>query len=233
MKKLFFIIILFIPSIALSTPVSKKYTTLPAPVSSASIEKGRALYQENGCAMCHGDQGQGDGPLASGLANKPRNFRDYDEMKRMPTIRMEQAIHNGLKGTAMPAFDQFSESQIESLTSYLRSFLVDSYTTLKMCAHQTYVIEANDLKKSFSVEADQPDKFEVKVIGKNIHFRGKNWPELLNQKVHRTHFRVIQNKNITSLISVQIQRCDKEVIDLLKTLPMQKADMSEQNPVKK
>ena len=62
---------------------------------------------------------------------KPRDFREYDEMKSMPTIRMEQAIHEGLKGTAMPSFSKFSESQTEALTNYLRSLLADSYMDFK------------------------------------------------------------------------------------------------------
>ena len=143
MKK-FILIILFLPSIALAAPVFEKFTTLPDPIS---IEEGKKLYQENGCALCHGDQGGGDGPLASGLKNKPRDFTDYDEMKRMPTLRMEQAIHDGLQGTAMPTFSQFSESQTEALTNYLRSFLLDSYVDLKMCAFQTYHIDAKNLNQ--------------------------------------------------------------------------------------
>ncbi len=214
MNKFLMILVLLIPATAFSAPVTEKYVPLPTPIA---IEEGRVLYQENGCPMCHGDHGRGDGPLASGLSNKPRNFRDYDEMKRMPTIRMEQAIHKGLTGTAMPAFDQFSDSQIEALTGYIRSFLVDSYAYLKMCAYQTYVVDTGDLKGNFTVEADQPDKFDVKVVGKKIYFSGKNWPELLNQKVHRTYFRVMSEDRIRSLISVQVQRCDKDLVNLLKT----------------
>jgi len=216
MKKFFLLMIVaVIPSIASASPVTKKFMSLPAPVN---IEEGRALYQNNGCPMCHGDEGRGDGPLASSLDNKPRNFRDYDEMKRMPTIRMEQAIHKGLNGTAMPAFDQFSDSQIEALTNYLRSFLVDSYVNLKMCAYQTYVIDTSSLHGKFTIEADQPEKFDVNLVGREIYFRGKNWPDLLNQKVHRTYFRVMSRDRILSLISVQVQRCDRELVDLLKKM---------------
>ncbi|GJL79721.1 MAG: hypothetical protein NPINA01_27100 [Nitrospinaceae bacterium] len=220
MKKFILPLLLF-PAIAFAGPSQLKFTSLPAPIS---IKEGKKLYQDNGCAMCHGDQGQGDGPLASRIKNKPRNFKDYEEMKRMPTIGMEQAIHEGLKGTAMPAFSQFSQPEIEVLTDYLRSFLIDSYIDLKMCAFETYHIDAKNLKKTFTVEADEPTKYEVKVSGKTISFRGKNWTNLLDRKGHRTHFRVIQDGRIVSLISVKIQSCKKEMDQMLKSLPLRKAE---------
>jgi len=218
--KIIIFILLFIPSVTFAAPLQEKYADLPDPIS---IEEGKKLYQENGCPVCHGDQGQGDGPLAGGLKNKPRNFKDYEEMKRMPTIRMEQAIQHGLKGTAMPAFSQFSDSQIEFLTNYLRSFLVDSFTDLKMCAFQTYHINAKILREPFYVEVDEPEKFDAKIQGKTISFSGKNWTKLLDRKGHRTHFRVMQDDHIVSLISVKIHRCQKEMNEMLRIVPLQEA----------
>jgi hypothetical protein len=223
----FIFILLFIPSITFAATLKEKYTYLPTPIL---VKEGKKLYQENGCAVCHGDKGKGDGPLASGLKNKPLNFKDYKEMKRMPTIRMEQAIHDGLQGTAMPAFSQFSGSQVDSLTEYLRSFLVYSYDDLKMCAFQTYHIDAQSLKKPFTVEIDEPQKFVAKVRGKTISFRGKNWTDLLDQKVHRTHLRVIQAGQITSLISLKVYPCKKEVNEMLNSIPLQKAGIDKLEP---
>ncbi len=214
MKKLILVLI-FIPLTVFAAPVLEKFTTLPAPLS---FEEGKSLFQENNCALCHGDQGLGDGPLANGLQTKPRNFRDYDEMKRMPTIRMEQAIHEGLQGTAMPSFSHFSESQTEALTNYLRSFLADSYADLKMCSYQTFHIDAKKLDFPFSVEVDEPEEFEAEVHEKTISFRGKNWTELLDRKTQRTHFRVMQDDHIVVLISVKIHRCIQDLKDLLKTI---------------
>ncbi|GJL79720.1 MAG: hypothetical protein NPINA01_27090 [Nitrospinaceae bacterium] len=211
MKKILLILFL-IPSIAFAAPLREKHVELP---DSMPVKEGKKLYQENNCALCHGDRGRGDGPLAKDLKNKPRDFTDYEEMKRMPTIRMEQAIHKGLDGTAMPSFNQFSESQTEALTNYLRSFLVDSYLDLKMCAFQTYHVEAKKLSAPFSVEIDDPENFEAKIHGQTISFSGKNWTKLQGKKRHRTHFKVIQNGRIVSLISVKIQGCQKEVKQLL------------------
>jgi hypothetical protein len=131
---------------------------------------------------------------------------------------MEQAIHEGLQGTAMPSFSHFSESQTEALTNYLRSFLADSYADLKMCSYQTFHIDAKKLDFPFSVEVDEPEKFEAEVHEKTISFRGKNWTELLDQKTQRTHFRVMQDDHIVYLITVRIHRCIKDLKELLKTI---------------
>lgn len=213
--KFFIFILIIIPSLALAAPSKDKYAALPAKIS---IEEGKKLYQENGCPLCHGNQGKGNGPLADGQTVTPRNFQEYEEMKRMPTIRMEQAIKNGIEGTAMPAFNQFSDSQVNILINYLRSFLVESYVDLKMCAFQTYHVDAKLLKQPFRVEADEPDKYNVKVQGKTISLSRKNRTIPLRQKMHRTFFRVIQNDRMVSVISVKIQRCQKEVNEILKSV---------------
>jgi hypothetical protein len=209
------LILLFFPSLAFADSLMVKFTDLPEPVS---IDKGRKLYQENGCPLCHGNQGQGNGLLSGGLNNKPRNFKEYGEMKRMPVVRMEQAIRNGLEGTAMQAFSHFSDSEIGALIIYLRSFLADSYADLKMCAFQTYHINANNLDKPFRVEVDDPENFEAEVREKTILLRGKNWTDLLNKKMHRTHFRVMQDDRIVSLISIKISQCQKKMNEMLKNL---------------
>ena len=41
----------------------------------ADLALGRALYEaQDGCALCHGDLGQGDGPAAPFLFPAPRDF---------------------------------------------------------------------------------------------------------------------------------------------------------------
>jgi mono/diheme cytochrome c family protein len=45
----------------------------PIPSDPASLERGKAYYAVN-CAICHGTQGQGDGPVAAKLVRKPSNL---------------------------------------------------------------------------------------------------------------------------------------------------------------
>ncbi len=213
--KFLILFLIMIPSLTFAAPPQEKYADLPGQIP---VAEGKKLYQENGCPLCHGDQGKGDGSLAAGQTVTPRNFKEYEEMKRMPTIRMEQAIKNGIEGTAMPAFSQFSDSQVNALTNYLRSFLVESYVDLKMCAFQTYHVDAKILKQPFRVEADEPKKYNVEVSGTTISLSRKNKTLPATQKMHRTHFRVMQNDRMASVISVKIKRCKKEVDDMLKSI---------------
>lgn len=45
----------------------------PVPPDETSLQRGQILYQLH-CALCHGDGGQGDGPLADYFARTPGNL---------------------------------------------------------------------------------------------------------------------------------------------------------------
>ncbi len=40
------------------------------------VQEGKRLYTRYGCTVCHGMEGQGDGPIAYTLKPPPRDFRD-------------------------------------------------------------------------------------------------------------------------------------------------------------
>lgn len=79
--------------------------------SKESIEKGKQIFKEVGCIMCHGDEGRGNGVLAPTLKDnwgrpvQPRNltkgwvFRSGNAPKDIYT-----RINTGLMGTPMPSF---------------------------------------------------------------------------------------------------------------------------------
>jgi len=90
---------------------------------------GNALYQTH-CADCHGDNGDGFGRAGTNLFPPPRRFRD--EPMRMISSKngvasdadLAQSIRRGEAGTSMPAFKQFSDSEVDSLVGVLREFMV-------------------------------------------------------------------------------------------------------------
>ncbi len=182
------------------------------------VKKGRELFQNNGCAMCHGEDGSGNGPMASSLKNHPRDFHDYNEMHRMPDVRIEQAIREGLEGTAMPAFPDFSENELIELTHYLRSFLIDSYTAVDICLYETSILEAKSIPKGFHVEVDEPERLEFKQKGSQIVFNIKNWGKFLGKKSWRTHLRIMKDDRIVSLVSVKVKPCLGKLEELVKSL---------------
>ncbi len=101
-----------------------------APSSSqASIDKGKALYQEVQCWKCHGQEGRGDGPSAFELKDKlgnkifpadltkPWNFRGGASAQDL-----YRTIVTGLTGTPMPSFaDALKEDERWDLINYVKS----------------------------------------------------------------------------------------------------------------
>lgn len=85
-----------------------------APDSSGS---GRAIYNEK-CAMCHGRDGRGDGPLATTLSKPPADLTRIaarrDGVWPMPEV---MSIIDGyskryLPGEDMPIYDDFVEGRL-------------------------------------------------------------------------------------------------------------------------
>jgi cytochrome c oxidase cbb3-type subunit 2 len=98
---------------------------LPSP---DSIAAGKALFAEKGCAACHGENGDGNGPVAAALMDgwgqplRPWDFtRGY--YKSGPSdADLFRTLTTGLNGTPMPPFGPAtSEEERWKLVDYLRS----------------------------------------------------------------------------------------------------------------
>lgn len=92
----------------------------------ADLEQGRLLYEEH-CATCHGLDGQASGPDARRLFPKPRDlaagvykFRTTPSGALPADRDILRTITQGLPGTAMPAFEEFSPEQYQPLVSYVQ-----------------------------------------------------------------------------------------------------------------
>jgi len=85
-----------------------------------SEERGRRLYAEHGCAVCHGASGRGDGPSARRLDTPPRDFTDPRAYRR-GSSREEIAASIRKGGGAMPAFTDVSESEAADIAAWIVS----------------------------------------------------------------------------------------------------------------
>ena len=72
-----------------------------------SLQNGAAIFQQQ-CAVCHGEQGRGDGPAAKGLNPKPANFLDREHSAIYGPGEKFWIIGHGSGETGMPAFPNLS-----------------------------------------------------------------------------------------------------------------------------
>ncbi len=89
--------------------------------SAELTEKGKELFEAN-CVQCHGPQGHGDGPAASTMNPRPRNFASpagwtngYD----LPAIF--KTLSEGVKGTSMAPFDYLTRQDRMALAHFVQS----------------------------------------------------------------------------------------------------------------
>lgn len=93
----------------------------PIAVSEESLAMGAALYSEN-CASCHGENADGEGPLADTLSSPPADLRAHVPLH--PAGETFNYISNSFPNSPMPAWkDRLSEEQIWHIVNYLREGL--------------------------------------------------------------------------------------------------------------
>ena len=86
-----------------------------------AVASGAVLFQSN-CATCHGAEGDGHGPAATGLAPPPANFRGGDVLARHSDAYLFYRISEGKPGTAMPSFrGVLDERERWTVITYLRT----------------------------------------------------------------------------------------------------------------
>jgi mono/diheme cytochrome c family protein len=93
-----------------------------------SVVRGRAVYETQGCAKCHGDQGAGDGPSAKTLTDDsgdpdPPFDLTKGHMKGGSTgANLYLVFMAGLNGTPMPSFaETINADEAWDLVHYMQS----------------------------------------------------------------------------------------------------------------
>lgn len=82
-------------------------------------EIGFNIYQKY-CAICHGEEGEGDGVMTNLMDILPADHSNIIEMNPISNDQLITTIKKG-KGLYMPAWEGIlSESEIETLVSYIR-----------------------------------------------------------------------------------------------------------------
>jgi mono/diheme cytochrome c family protein len=93
----------------------------PIPADAASMARGQEIYAQY-CAICHGLQGRGDGPLARTLVPRPADLRIH-MAEGHTDAQLFDWISNGVPDTPMPGFA--AELSVEDrwhVINYLQTF---------------------------------------------------------------------------------------------------------------
>lgn len=114
------------PGQAISVPAE-------SPLNLDSIKHGKELFTKLECFKCHGEQGRGDGPSASGLTdnnNQPIHPYDFETGERFKcgttNADLYKIFMTGLDGTPMPSFaDVIKPAEAWDLVHYLRTLQVN------------------------------------------------------------------------------------------------------------
>jgi mono/diheme cytochrome c family protein len=97
----------------------------PLVEDAAALAAGQTIFQAN-CAMCHGPEGNGDGPAAEALDPKPASLTDTAMMQDLSDGYLYWRISEGGQmeplNSAMPAWKEaLSEQEIWQIISYVRT----------------------------------------------------------------------------------------------------------------
>jgi mono/diheme cytochrome c family protein len=79
---------------------------------------GAEIYAKN-CAMCHGEEGGGDGPAAAAMDPRPTDLTDAERMSALSDEALLEAISNG-KGS-MPGYGSMLKAEeLKALAEFVR-----------------------------------------------------------------------------------------------------------------
>lgn len=112
-----------------STRTTDSLASQASPMKSATLtyeqEQGKILYTKY-CAICHGNEGKGDGFNAFNLDPKPRDFTDKRAMAGMDDATLLATITEGGKGVnkspLMPAWSgRMSRLELQYVIAYAQA----------------------------------------------------------------------------------------------------------------
>jgi DMSO reductase family type II enzyme heme b subunit len=94
--------------------------------------RGKAVYERK-CALCHGEKGDGKGPIADEINPAPRDFTSgvykiRTTSNRIPSDQdLFKVITDGMPGTTMPSWNVLPEKDRWDLVAYVKTFAPDKF----------------------------------------------------------------------------------------------------------
>ena len=114
-------------------PQALGVSVMDAPRSPALLGRGRDVYRQR-CVGCHGRHGDGNGPAATFLDPRPRDFtRPVFRLRSTPAGALPtdgdlfRTITRGIPGTAMPPWHELSETDRLAVLDFIKTFAPEAW----------------------------------------------------------------------------------------------------------
>lgn len=107
----------------------------PWVINEDMVKHGKKLFAAN-CAMCHGNEGHGDGPAGQALNPKPRNLVEGPWKKGGGFIGLYNVLTEGIAGSSMASYGHLKSVDRWALVQY-----IDSITKAKVTEDPKKVAE--------------------------------------------------------------------------------------------
>ncbi|TGK81266.1 cytochrome c [Leptospira montravelensis] len=115
-------LIVFLVTLNNCSPENESPVKEPPPPPAVTVPFPEAMYVQNGCAACHGMEGNGRGTRSHLLSNsRIPNFQDkstyvYGSSKEA----IAKTIKNGIPGTYMKAYGHMRIQEIEAVAEFIQ-----------------------------------------------------------------------------------------------------------------
>ena len=93
--------------------------TNPVQADDVSISRGKTLFTIN-CVMCHGETGEGNGPVSGLIANKPANLASIITRSKSDGA-LFMTITNGVEGKMPPMVENLTVRDRWDVINYIRT----------------------------------------------------------------------------------------------------------------
>lgn len=113
------------PRTTADAPPQARAARNPLEPTTENLAAGAELYRKTAipmaCQFCHGESGNGLGPMAGGFDPPPRNFTCAQTMQPISDGQLFWVIRNGSPGTGMLLYPTLTDEQVWQLVLFLRS----------------------------------------------------------------------------------------------------------------
>ncbi len=118
------------PRFAEEPPAKAMKLPVRSPKSAASLTRGAQVYEDAGCANCHGERGKGDGSSAPDLSQAPADLTRHPLKGGSTAEDIVRAVVTGLNGSPMPSYHLlFDDPDFWALGYYVESLGSDQGMT--------------------------------------------------------------------------------------------------------